>query len=352
MNAQTQIATIEPQRRSVLIDMASRYGMEPQAFEATLRATVVPGNCSREQFAAFLLVAKEYNLNPLTKEIYAFPGKGGGIQPIVSVDGWCNLANTHPKMNGVEFDDHIDDAGKLVSITARIWRKDRDKPIVVTEYMDECARGTEPWQKWPRRMLRHKAFIQCIRYAFGFSGIVDPDEAERTHVAPMRDVTPAQRQTLDSFAGPSIAPEPDASEQVDQQTGEVQPAEQAEQTGTRGRKRAAATKQADEKPQDGEASQGAQEPAGVADGGVATQGTPAADKPATTAPAASGSTPKTAAEYQAHASAWIDAATDPDATQARWTSEKKLRNTCGVTEEVYDPLKKALDAKVAALRGA
>ena len=28
-------------------------------------------------------------------------------------------------------------------------------------------------------MLRHKAAIQSIRYAFGFSGIVDPDEADR-----------------------------------------------------------------------------------------------------------------------------------------------------------------------------
>ncbi|OPB31163.1 hypothetical protein [Bartonella sp. AR 15-3] len=28
-------------------------------------------------------------------------------------------------------------------------------------------------------MLRHKAVIQCARYAFGFSGIYDEDEAER-----------------------------------------------------------------------------------------------------------------------------------------------------------------------------
>ena len=28
-------------------------------------------------------------------------------------------------------------------------------------------------------MLRHKALIQCARYAFGFAGLIDPDEAER-----------------------------------------------------------------------------------------------------------------------------------------------------------------------------
>ena len=35
------------------------------------------------------------------------------------------------------------------------------------------------------RMLRHKALIQCSRVAFGFSGIVDDEEA-----ATLRDVTP------------------------------------------------------------------------------------------------------------------------------------------------------------------
>lgn len=188
-----QVATVtEAPRRSVLIDMATRFGMEPAAFEQTLRATVVPGQCSREQFAAFLLVAKEYELNPLTKEIFAFPTRSGGIQPVVSVDGWCNLINSHPQLNGIEFDDHLTDDGRLTAITARIWRKDRDKPITVTEYMTECERDTEPWKKWPRRMLRHKALIQGARYAFGFAGIVDPDEAERmgADVSPMRDVSP------------------------------------------------------------------------------------------------------------------------------------------------------------------
>jgi hypothetical protein len=51
---------------------------------------------------------------------------------------------------------------------------------MVTEDMAECKRPTEPWTKWPARMLRHKAAIQCARYAFGFAGIIDPEEAERS----------------------------------------------------------------------------------------------------------------------------------------------------------------------------
>lgn len=188
----TQVASIQdkqPAPKSVLLAMSSRYGMEPAAFEQTLRKTVVPDNCTKEQFAAFLLVAREHKLNPITKEIYAFPSKGG-IQPIVSIDGWMNLMNSHPQMDGMEFEDIIED-GKIIAIKCKIFRKDRTHPMEVTEYMSECSRGTDPWKKWPARMLRHKSAIQAARYAFGFSGIVEPDEFERGEHA-MQDITPEQ----------------------------------------------------------------------------------------------------------------------------------------------------------------
>ena len=179
MNAQTAVATIDrTPTRSVLVDMSTRYGMEPAAFEATVRATCTPASTTREEFAAFLLVAKEYSLNPLTKEIYAFPKRGGGIVPIVSIDGWVSLINSHSACDGFEFEMEHDDKGDLISCTCRMYRKDRGRPVTVTEYLSECIRPTEPW-KMKHRMLRHKAMIQAGRYAFGFSGIYDEDEGER-----------------------------------------------------------------------------------------------------------------------------------------------------------------------------
>lgn len=182
-----QVATLP--KRSLVNSMAARYDMEPNAFVEAIKASVIKGACSNEQFAAFLMVAKEYDLNPLTKEIYAFPDRGG-IQPIVSIDGWMKLINSHPQFDGMEFDDTHED-GKLSSVTCRMYRKDRSRPISVIEYMTECARPTEPWKKWPARMLRHKAAIQAARYAFGFSGIMEPDEYDR-----MKDVTTASVQTV------------------------------------------------------------------------------------------------------------------------------------------------------------
>src|ERR1041385_230349 len=87
-----------PEIRSVIADMAMRFGMEREAFERTIKQTVMPANAnvSNEQLVAFLVVAKEYNLSPFTKEIFAFPGRNGGIQPIVSIDGWLKIINSHP----------------------------------------------------------------------------------------------------------------------------------------------------------------------------------------------------------------------------------------------------------------
>lgn len=185
--------------KSITIRMADRFGMEPTPFEATLRATVMPSrDVGREQLAAFLLVAEQYNLNPLTKEIYAFPSKGGGITPIVGVDGWYKLMNAHPKFDGIEFNDDLDEAGALVSVEARIYRKDRSHPVSVREYMVECKRNTDPWKQWPRRMLRHKAAIQAARIAFGFAGIYDPDEGERI-VVDAEVVPDSVTQRIDSL---------------------------------------------------------------------------------------------------------------------------------------------------------
>ncbi|KGQ42085.1 phage recombination protein Bet [Gallibacterium anatis] len=141
---------------------------------ATLKNTAFKGNVNDSQMTALLIVANQYGLNPWTKEIYAFPDHNNGIVPIVGVDGWARILNENPQFDGIEFD--LDDE----KCTCRIYRKDRSRPISVTEYMSECFRDIQgPWKTHPKRMLRHKAMIQCARLAFGFTGIYDQDEADR-----------------------------------------------------------------------------------------------------------------------------------------------------------------------------
>lgn len=175
---------------TALAQVANRLAVSEQELTNIVFNTVMPSGkqVSNEQFVSFMAVANEYKLNPLVKEIYAFPAKGGGIQPIVSIDGWLKIITNHEQFDGMEHEDILDN-GQLVAIKCSIYRKDAKRPITVTEYMSECKRPTDTWKQWPNRMLRHKATIQAGRYAFGISGIVDPDEAER-----IKDATSGERE--------------------------------------------------------------------------------------------------------------------------------------------------------------
>lgn len=154
--------------------LAQRFDMDssPELLD-TLKATAFRGQVSDAQMTALLIVANQYGLNPWTKEIYAFPDSNNGIVPVVGVDGWARIINEHPQFDGLEFEQTDKEC------TCIIYRKDRAKPTKVTEYKDECSRDTKPWRSHPKRMLRHKALIQCARLAFGYTGIYDQDEAER-----------------------------------------------------------------------------------------------------------------------------------------------------------------------------
>lgn len=154
--------------------LAESFGIpESDDLTAVLKATAFKGNVSDAQMSALLIVAGHYGLNPWTKEIYAFPDQNNGIVPVVGVDGWSRIINSHPQFDGMDFQQDEE------SCTCIMYRKDRTHPVKVTEYMSECKRGVKPWQSHPKRMLRHKAMIQCARLAFGYVGIFDLDEAER-----------------------------------------------------------------------------------------------------------------------------------------------------------------------------
>lgn len=189
----TTLSTNLPAGRGLVRKIAARYGVDDNKLLNTLKATAFSQGKGKEgkpapevtdeQMMALLVVADQYGLNPFTKEIYAFPDSNkGGIVPIVSVDGWIRIINERPELSSIEFE-YSDDAAEDPWIACTIVRRDRTKPLTVREYGAECYRDTPPWKSHPRRMLRHKALIQCGRVAFGFGGIYDPDEAERIREA-------------------------------------------------------------------------------------------------------------------------------------------------------------------------
>ena len=111
-------AIVQTKPQSLIAKFAERFGVEPEKMMVTLKATAFKGDVTNEQMMALLIVADQYSLNPWTKEIYAFPDKGG-IVPVVGVDGWSRIINQDPQFDGLEFEQ---DAESCTCIT---YRKDQ-----------------------------------------------------------------------------------------------------------------------------------------------------------------------------------------------------------------------------------
>lgn len=156
----------QPRKMTALESLSARLDVSPGSLQQTLMQTAFKG-CSQAEFIALVIVSNTYNLNPLLREIYAFPKKGGGIQAIVGYDGWIKIANNHPQYDGFEAD-HIEDGnGNLKAIEGILHRKDRSHPTKKLVYLKEFKRNTEPWNNSPHHMLDVRCFCQTVRLGLG-----------------------------------------------------------------------------------------------------------------------------------------------------------------------------------------
>jgi phage recombination protein Bet len=172
--------------KNAIQSLASRLQIDPDALKSTLKATAFRECQNDAEFISAVIVANAYGLNPLLKEIYAYPDKKGVI-PVVSTDGWTRLMVNHPlyKTHKFVYAENIIDikgAKPCPEWCEIVIEKKDGSTVVIREYLDEVYRApnyASPWQTHTKRMLRHKTKIQGAREAFGFSGIYDEDEAHR-----------------------------------------------------------------------------------------------------------------------------------------------------------------------------
>lgn len=166
---------------------------------------------SDEELQAAIIVANEYRLNPFLGQIHVTKSRGR-LLVIVGVDGWLKIIHDHGDCISLTHEFEHDEKGALICCTCRIVRATKigdeimQRSFEATEYLSECFQDrSEPWKKWPSRMLKHKATIQCARYAYGLTGFVDPDEAERFNTI---DVEQKPVPRLDINPAPVEGPEP------------------------------------------------------------------------------------------------------------------------------------------------
>jgi phage recombination protein Bet len=180
-----RVSKVKSPEVNIILRAVEKSGLSYQAFVDTLTQTAFQGvKFWRESDLERLLVtAHRYELDPLNREIIMF--EVGLADPpelllVVGVDGWAKIMNAHPQFDGIAFVESQELIGEVPSwIECTIFRKDRKVALSIKEYFAEARNDQMAWITHPRRMLRHKALVQCARLSFGLAGIYEPDEAMR-----------------------------------------------------------------------------------------------------------------------------------------------------------------------------
>ncbi len=180
--------------------MAKTTGTTAHENEELLRKSVAPG-ATDDEFKTFMYLCKEYNLDPLKKEIY-FIKYGSKTTILTSRDGYLKIANLNENFNGIESDVvyqndiltkrddgslHISygpehllfDKSKLSGAYCSVFRKDRDKATTVFVSIKEYYKKDAPiWQQYTNAMILKVAEAMALKRAFAISGLTTKEEIE------------------------------------------------------------------------------------------------------------------------------------------------------------------------------
>lgn len=138
------------------------------------------GNVSDQELVMFINLCKYQRLNPFLNEAYLVKFGDKPAQNIVSKEAYMKRAENHPSYAGFEAgiivereDELVDLEGavklskdKLVGGWAKIFRKDREKPISVRISLGEFSKGQATWNQMPLNMIRKSAIVNAQREAF------------------------------------------------------------------------------------------------------------------------------------------------------------------------------------------
>lgn len=202
-------------RRSATITERLRAEFDPGQVDL-IRHTVAK-DCDDGELAMFLEVCARYELDPLSKQIWAAK-MSGKLQIIVSRDGLLTLANRSPDFRGCESDAvrwndyfrkfrdpvlgtqveheyrdeegnptaHEDKRGAIIGAWALVHRE-AHKPMYFyatwAEYGTKAGGDRQsPWKTHPSAMIIKVAQAVTLRQAFSISGVVGEQEVARAQV--------------------------------------------------------------------------------------------------------------------------------------------------------------------------
>ena len=156
-------------------------------------------NATDSEFRLLLHLAKEYELDPMKREIWLVKYKENPAQIFVGRDGYLTLAHRSGFFKGMETNvERIDEKLRIVDkykkviferefsykATCKVYRTDREMPMIKTCYENEYSTGRSLWLTKPRTMMEKVPQAQALRAAFNISGVYAPEELKSEPLTP------------------------------------------------------------------------------------------------------------------------------------------------------------------------
>lgn len=138
------------------------------------------GNVSEQEIVMFMQLCKFQKLNPFLNEAYLIKFGSQPAQIIVSKEAFMKRAEANAHYSGLEAGIIVERKDELVEIEgavklksdvliggwAKVYRKDRERPISVRLSLAEFSKGQATWKDMPLNMIRKTAIVNALREAF------------------------------------------------------------------------------------------------------------------------------------------------------------------------------------------
>lgn len=138
------------------------------------------GNVSEQEIVMFMQLCKFQKLNPFLNEAYLIKFGSQPAQIIVSKEAFMKRAETHSQYNGLEAGIIVERKDELIEVEgavklksdvliggwAKVYRKDRERPISVRLSLSEFSKNQATWKDMPLNMIRKTAIVNALREAF------------------------------------------------------------------------------------------------------------------------------------------------------------------------------------------
>ncbi|MDJ1110661.1 phage recombination protein Bet [Macrococcus sp. S115] len=187
---------------------------------------------SDQEVLMFLQLCQFQELNPWLNEAYLIKFKGAPAQIIVSKEAFMKRAESHEQYNGLEAGIIVERDGQMVELEgavslkndvllggwAKVYRKDRERPVVIKISMQEFSKGQSTWKQMPNNMIRKTAIVNALREAFPekLNQMYTEEEApSEPQVNVQEEIKQKANQTLIDI--PTVEQAPDLNQQKPRQ---------------------------------------------------------------------------------------------------------------------------------------